>query len=140
VAEAETPTNGRPGRRTIALLATYVAAVALGYGLGVAGLLPYGPLKASTSTPLARLGLALKSDPAKPNAANFDAALADDVATVRSTLGAPERDAFDLVVALRGLLNGGRPDLARAAQSCHGLAFPRCDQRALEVVGERSRP
>jgi hypothetical protein len=139
VTEANDQTNGHAGRRRIALIATYGAALALGYALGFAGLLPYGPLKSSTSTPLARIGLALKDGATRADAADW-ARLRDDVASVRSSFGSPERDVFDLVVALRGLANGGTKDLVRAAQSCRELGFPRCDDQALEVVRGRSRP
>ncbi len=123
----------------VALVLTYVAAAGLGYLLGVRGLLPYGPLKSSTSTPLARLGLALRDGTGKADAASLSL-LRGDTDAVRATLGVPERDAFDLVVALRGLKNGGKPDVAAAERSCRALKLARCDARALEVLQKRSAP
>jgi hypothetical protein len=122
-----------------ALVLTYVAAAGLGYVLGVRGVLPYGPLKASTSTPLARLGVAFRDGTSKAYAASLTL-LRGDVDTVRARLGAPERDAFDLVVALRGLRDGGKTDVAGAARSCQALKLARCDERALEVLQKRSAP
>lgn len=122
-----------------ALVLTYAAAAGLGYVLGVRGLLPYGPLKSSTSTPLARLGVVLRDGVGKADTASLTL-LHDDADAVRTSLGMPERDAFDLVVALRGLRNGGKPDVASAEQSCHALKLVRCDARAMEVLQKRSTP
>lgn len=122
-----------------ALVLTYVAAAGLGYVLGVRGLLPYGPLASSTSTPLARVGLALRDGVAKADPASL-ALLGGDTQSIRTSLGQPERDAFDLVVALRGLRSGGKPDVAAAEQACRALKLARCDGRALEVLQKRSAP
>jgi hypothetical protein len=139
VAEATPPTKVRTTRRRTALIATYLGVAAVGYVLGARGLLPYGPLRASTSTPLARVGLALKSDSFHADTATATA-LSDDVAIVRAGFGSPEREVFDLVTALRGLNNGGNLDAPAAAQSCHELKMPRCDDQALAVLRKRSRP
>jgi hypothetical protein len=139
VPEAKHQPEGANGRRRIALIAVYVAAGALGYGLGLGGVLPYGPLQASTSTPLARVGWVLQEADTHGDAAGW-AGLREDVETVRSNFGSPERDVFDLVVALRGLTNGGQPDLARGGELCRALQWPRCDEPALQAVRQRSRP
>ncbi len=137
--EAKHQPEGANGRRRIALVAVYAAAVALGYGLGLGGLLPYGSLKASTSTPPARVGWVLQKAEPHGDAAGW-AALRGDVEAVRANFGSPERDVFDLVAALRGLANGGQPDLARAGEICRTLKWPRCDEPALQAVLKRSRP
>jgi hypothetical protein len=59
---------------------------------------------------------------------------------VRASWKPEERDVFDLVVAIRGLENGGRADYAAAERLCAALAWPRCDRAALEALRERSRP
>jgi hypothetical protein len=139
VAETNPPTKVRPTRRRAALIATYVGAAAVGYVLGARGLLPYGPLRASTSTPLARVGLALKSESFHADTATATA-LGDDLAIVRAGFSSPEREVFELVTALRGLQNGGNLDAAAAAQSCRELKMPRCDDQALAVLRKLSRP
>jgi hypothetical protein len=139
VPEAKQQPEGASRRRRIALIAVYVAAAALGYGLGLGGLLPYGPLKASTSTPRARVGWVLDKAEPHGDAASW-ALLRGDVETARSSFGTPERDVFELVAALRGLANGGQPDLARAGEICRALKWPRCDEPALQAVRKRSRP
>lgn len=138
MAETKPRTNGRSPRQ-VALSLTYLAAAALGYALGVEGIIPYGPLKASTSTPLARIGLALEEANPRADATSW-ARLREDAEAVRSALSSPEREVFELVSALRGLENGGKADLAAAAQSCRALKLPRCDDPALEVIQKRSRP
>lgn len=137
--ENQSKTSDRGRRRYAALALTYVAAAGLGYVLGVRGLLPYGPLHASTSTPLARLGVALRDGTAQADPATF-AQLRSDADFLRASLGLPERDAFDLVAALRGLRSEGRVDVAAATQSCQALKLARCDARALEVLQKRSAP
>lgn len=139
MAEANSPATLRRIWYAGALGVTYLAALALGYGLGARGLLPYGPLRASTSTPLARVGLALKSENWHADA-RTSAALREDIATVRAGLSSPEREVFELVVAVRGLDNGGNLDVPAAEQSCRALKWPRCDAPALELLRRRSRP
>jgi hypothetical protein len=139
VAEAKDQTSDRSTRRRTALIAVYVAAAGLAYGLGAAGLLPYGPLATSTSTPLSRIGFVLQSENPRADAASW-ARLREDVALVRADLSPPERDVFDLVTALRGLDTGGKADLQNAARSCQALRWPRCDDQALEAVRQRTRP
>lgn len=137
--EAKHQPRGANGRRRIVLMAVYGAAVALGYGLGLRGLLPYGPLQASTSTPHARVGWVLEQGEPRGDAASWSE-LRGDLETVRASFGSPEREVFDLVAALRGLGNGGQPDLARAGEICRSLKWPRCDEPALQAIRQRSRP
>lgn len=136
---AEGNRQASPHRRSTALIAVYVGALVAGYVLGARDLLPYGPLRASTSTPLARVGLALKSDTFRSDTATASA-LGYDLIAVRAGLSSPEREVFDLVTALRGLKNGGKIDTAAAGQTCHELKWPRCDDQALAVLQKRSRP
>ncbi len=44
----------------------------------------------------------------------------------------PADDALRLVLALRGVDQGGLPNWRRAEQLCRGLGWPRCDRAALE--------
>jgi hypothetical protein len=68
------------------------------------------------------------------------AALRADVDAVRAAWKSEEPAVFELVVALRGLHDGGNSDFKRAAELCRALKWPHCDQRALDVMKERSRP
>ena len=115
-------------------IGTYVVAAALGYVLGARGL----PVT-STSTPLARVGYALREESPKATSEAW-AALGTDVDAVRLELGAEARDVFDLVVAVRGLRSGGNPEWSKAEQLCRAIKWPRCDRPALEELKRRSRP
>jgi hypothetical protein len=117
----------------------FVAAAALGYPLGAVAVPAFaGHIGGGSSTALARVGFALRDSPDAPPEAW--AALGDDVQRVRAQFAPPERDVFDLVVALRGLDSGGTSDWARAEQICRGLSWSRCDRPALEQLKELSRP
>ncbi len=111
----------------------------LGGALGASGLLPLGAELPTSSTPLARVGYALREPAPKASPGDW-AALRDDVDTVRAAWKSEEPAAFDLVVALRGLYAGGNSDFARAAEICRALKWPHCDKRALDVMKERSKP
>jgi hypothetical protein len=115
------------------LAATYVVAAAIGFVLGPR------LLDRSTSTPLARVGFALRETAVDADRTAW-ATLRDDVQAVRLAAKADDRDALDLVVALRGLATGGDADWARAEQACRALRWPRCDRPALEEMRKRSRP
>ena len=125
----------QPSRRT-ALIGTYVVAAALGYLLG-------GPLSSvwsdETSTPQARVGFALQQDRLAASPTEW-AALRDDVQTVREQWPSPDRDVYNLVVAVRGLASDGNSDWAEAERICRALKWPRCDRPALEELARRSRP
>jgi hypothetical protein len=111
----------------------------LGGVLGARGLLPFGAVFPSSSTPLARVGYALRSS--EPTASAEDwAALRRDVELVRAGWKTEEPATFDLVVALRGLDAGGNSEWNRAQGLCRSLAWPHCDQRALEEMKRRSKP
>jgi hypothetical protein len=132
---AETENEPGPGRsRRSALIGTYVAAALLGYLLG--GRLSSGADEASS--PLARVGQALQRDTGP--APNEGAALRDDVEAVRAGWKMDDREAFDLVVALRGLATYGNSDWDGAQRLCLRLKWPRCDRPALEEMKRRSRP
>ena len=130
--------------RRIAFIGPYVVAAVLGYVLGARGLLPFVRFGApSTSTPLARVGFALREE--NPTATADDwAALRTDVIAVRLAWEPPPhdvlRDVLDLVVAVRGLDSGGNTDWGHAEQLCRALKWPRCDRPALEELKKRSRP
>jgi hypothetical protein len=125
--------------RSFDLVWPYVAAVGLGYLLGTLTVPAFAALSGdSAATPAARVGLALREDPqASPVAWP---ALDADLATVRSSLVSPEREVFDLLVAVRGLDSGGRSDWSHAEQHCRSLGWPRCERAVLEQLKEHSRP
>jgi len=117
----------------------YVAATALGYLLGWLAVPAFAALAGgSASTARARVGFVLREDPQAPPAAW--AALGADVQAVRTSFASPEREVFDLVVAVRGMDNGGEADFRRAEQFCRALSWPRCDRDALAKLKEQSRP
>jgi hypothetical protein len=93
----------------------------------------------SSSTPLSRVGFALKeSEPqASPNAWEE---LRADVGAVRLALRPPEVDAYNVVVAVRGLETGGNAEWVKAERLCRELKWRRCDHPALEELRRRSRP
>ena len=124
--------------RSLGLVWPYLLAVVLGYLLGSIALPVLSLAQGSTSTPLARLGFALRENPSVSSApwAVLDA----DLPVVRSSIAAPQREVFDLVVAVRGLDNGGNPDWARAEKICGTLSWPRCDKHALTQLKGLSRP
>ncbi|HEY4185597.1 MAG TPA: hypothetical protein VGP07_11035 [Polyangia bacterium] len=131
--------HGSSLRRGV-LIGTYLVAGVLGYFLGVRGILP--PAKSpdlSGTTPLARVGFALQQENVAASPRDW-AQLRDDVEAVRAALKTVEPDAFELVVAVRGLNNGGNAAWDRAEQLCRGLKWPRCDRRALEDLRSRARP
>jgi len=117
----------------------YAVAAAVGYLLGSLAVPALAALATgSVNSPLVRVGFALREDPqAAPGAWP---ALAADVQAVRSSLAAPEREAFDLVVAVRGLDSGGTSDFQRAERVCQTLTWQRCDRATLMLLKEQSRP
>jgi len=123
--------------RRFLLVALYLAAGAFGYAIGVKGFRPAQPGEASAS--LARVGFALRADGPHGTAEDWKQ-LRNDVDIVRANWKSEERDVLDLVVAVRGLRNGGNADYAEAERLCRALAWPRCDQPALERLKQRSRP
>jgi len=124
--------------RSFGLVWPYLLAVALGYVLGSIALPLLSLVEGSTSTPLARVGFALREN---PNASSATWAVLDaDLTVVRSSIAAPQREVFDLVVAVRGLDNGGHSDWVRAEKICGTLSWPRCDKDALVQLKERSLP
>jgi len=117
----------------------YVAGAALGYLLGTLAVPLFSALAGrGASTARARVGLVLREDPQAPPAAW--AALGADVQAVRTSFASREREVFDLVVAVRGMDNGGEADFRRAEQICRALSWPRCDRDALAKLKEQSRP
>lgn len=117
----------------------YAGAALLGYLLGwfvlpALAALPSG----SSSSPQARVGFVLREQPLAPEAAW--SSLAADIEAVRSKLVSPEREAFDLVVAVRGLRDAGSSDWSLAEQLCRTLAWPHCEREFLAQLKELSRP
>jgi hypothetical protein len=137
--DAQSKSPGEPPKKRNALLASYVAAAVIGGGLGASGLLPLRDLLPTSSTPLARVGYALREPAPKASPRDW-AALREDIDAVRSAWSSEEPAVFELVVAVRGLYDGGNSDFKRAAELCRALKWPHCDQRALDVMKERSRP
>jgi hypothetical protein len=125
--------------RSFDLVWPYFAAAALGYLLGSLAVPAIAALAGeSSSTALSRVGFVLREDPLAPPTAW--PALDADLRTVRSALASPEREVFDLVVAVRGLNTDGTSDWNHAEQICRSLAWPQCERAALEQLKEHSRP
>ena len=125
--------------RSLGLVWPYLLSVAFGYLLGSIALPALSALGGgSASTPFARVGFALREKPSAPTAAW--AVLDADLQVVRASIVAPQREVFDLVVAVRGLDNGGNSDWSRAEKVCGTLSWPRCDKDALGQLKELSRP
>lgn len=125
--------------RSLGLVWPYLMAGGLGYLLGMIAVPVSAALAGgSTSNPRARVGLVLREGPEAP--AEAWAMLDGDVQAVRASLAPPEREVFDLVVAVRGLDNGGNGDWNRAQQICRELAWPRCDREALVQLREQRVP
>lgn len=123
-----------------ALIGLYVVTAALGYVLGARDLLPFlGRLQGASSTPLARIGLALRDNGAGASADDW-ARLAADLDAARAGWQTGEPALFDLLVALRGLRNGGSTDWARAEQSCRAMRWRRCERPALEELKKWGKP
>jgi hypothetical protein len=135
VSTSKTEETREPARNWRALGAGAAAALVAGYAVVAAGLVPVP----EASTPLARIGYALReqSVTADPDAW---AALRADAERARAAWKGPEPAALELVLAVRGLANGGNPEWKRAEELCHTLKWPRCDQAALEELARRSRP
>ncbi|HEV8547378.1 MAG TPA: hypothetical protein VGQ57_00095 [Polyangiaceae bacterium] len=122
------------------LLAVYGVALSAGALFGLSrGVALFDAATKSTSTPLVRVGLALR-DASLVLTPQERESLRADLDTVRTTWpGEPQ--ALDLVAALRGLTTGdGSADWARAEALCHELKWPRCDRPALELLQKRSVP
>lgn len=134
----ENSVNQRKDRGSLLGVAVYVGVALVGYLAGATE-----PFSASTgavgSTPLARVGFALREPNIRASRAAW-ASLSNDVEAVRNDWKSPNRDIFDLVVAVRGLQNAGESDWAKAASVCESLEWPRCDRPALEELKQRSRP
>jgi hypothetical protein len=122
-----------------ALIVTYLIAGALGGVLGAQGLLPFGTVFPTSSTPLARVGYALQTSEANASAEDWTA-LGRDIELVRTAWKAEEPATFELVVALRGLGDRGNSEWTRAQGLCRSLKWPHCDQRALEEMKRRCKP
>lgn len=127
------------GARAFAWVWPYAASAALGYLLGTLVVPAFAALAGgSSSSASARVGFVLREAPQAPPAAW--SALGADLQAVRSALASPQREVFELVVAVRGLDNGGDSDWSRAEQVCRGLGWPLCDRAALTQLKEQSRP
>jgi hypothetical protein len=125
----------RAGSHRRALVGVYLASALIGYLLVSAGVVALP----QAVSPLARVGFALREKSPEASAEAW-ARLGEDVAAVRSSWTGPEPAALDLVVAVRGLGNGGHPEWVKADELCHTLKWPRCDRLALEELARRSRP
>lgn len=138
MARAESAQNDAEPRRARTLFTVYGLAAVVGAALGALGLVPFADrLRHSTSTAPARVGVALRETNVALTAADR-AGLRADIDALRAGWQG-EREALDLVVALRGLRDG-EADFALAEQSCKALRWPRCDRPALEELRTRSKP
>jgi hypothetical protein len=133
--ETMAPGAGRRG----ALVGLYLLALVGGYVLGERRLFPLNPFPQPTSSPLARLGVALATEPLSLSAEGWSA-LHADVEAVRASEKPERRAVLELVVAVRGLASGGVPAWSEAEERCRSLRWPRCDRPALEALAKRSRP
>lgn len=126
--------------RCAPLVAAYVGAAVCGYLVGAR---PWGRATADrgdgSTDALARVGVALGEEAPQAEAAAW-AALRDDIDVARESFPAPQRQVFDLVVAIRGIENGGQPEWSRAEEQCRGLGWARCDRATLEELRKGSRP
>lgn len=135
-AESSKPDDELPRARTVVYV--YALAAIVGTTLGALGLVPFAArLRHSTSTAPARVGLALRDSNIALDATDR-AGLRADIDALRATWDG-EREALDLVIALRALRDG-EVAWALAEQSCKALRWPRCDRPALEELRARSRP
>lgn len=107
----------------------------LSYWLGERG--TFRPTLSSSS--LARVGFVLEQ-PTLHGSSREWALLAHDLRRLREMVDGDQQTAFDLVVALRGLLDQGRPDWEQAGRLCERLEWPRCDREALEALEQRTHP
>jgi hypothetical protein len=134
---SETPQSSRWGR----IVGAYLVLALAGLGLGKRGVWPFSatPTNAATSTPLARVGFALRQDELDATEKGW-ALIRNDIEAIRRSWKPEDRDVLDLVVALRGLKTGGNTEWLEAEELCRALKWPRCDRGALEELKKRSRP
>jgi hypothetical protein len=126
--------------RRSAIVGLYLGALVVGYVCGATGVLPYDPFaKASTSTPLTRLGYAVRTDGVRASREDW-AALRQDIDVVRAGLKPDQRPTFDLMIAARGLESEGQLDFGKAEVFCRSLGWQRCDRASLQELGKRARP
>jgi hypothetical protein len=139
VTASKTQTMAPGAARRAALVGLYLFALGTGYLLGERGKFPVRPFPQATSSPLARLGIALSTQPLTLSPEGWTALRADVEAVLAMQKPEP-RAVLELVVAVRGLASGGTPAWAEAEQRCKALRWPRCDRPALEALAKRSRP
>jgi hypothetical protein len=133
--ETMAPGAGRRG----ALVGLYLLALVGGYTLGERRLFPLNPFPQPRSSPLARLGIALATEPLSLSVEGWNA-LRADLEVIRATEPPERRAVLDLVVAVRGLASAGVPAWSEAEERCRALRWPRCDRHALQALAKRSRP
>jgi hypothetical protein len=140
VSEAKSEeTRGNALRRQAHLL-VYALAIGAGLVLGARGVFGSGRVTGpASSTALARVGYALRADGVVASAEAWRA-LRADLDVVRAGMKPEDQRVFDLIVAVRGLRNGGRPELGPAERLCSELGWPRCERSALAELASRSRP
>jgi hypothetical protein len=118
----------------------YAVVLVFGYLAGAHGLTEFrDSADASKTTPSARVGYVLAAPDVEASAEAWSR-LAEDLRPVQAALAPHQQGVFDLVVALRGLDNGGKSNFVEAERVCRSLGWPRCDQPALEELERRSRP
>lgn len=122
-----------------ALPAVYVLFALIGGFLGSREVFGTKDDGSANSSPLARVGYALREERVEATPEAWSA-LRRDVHAVRAAWNPEDRGVFELVVALRGLENEGVPEWVEAERLCRELKWPRCDRPALEELARRSRP
>ncbi len=122
-----------------ALIAVSGAAALVGYFVGAQGLVPVELLGPSTSTPLTRVGFALRAKHLGASEGAWDL-LRGDVRALRLSSTRLDPRVFELVVALRGLESGGHSEWTKAEGICRELHWSRCDRPSLEQLERQSRP
>src|SRR5688572_24217675 len=111
--ETMAPGAGRRG----ALVGLYLVALVVGYVLGERGSFPLRPFPTSAGSPLARVGVAFATEPLSLSGEGWKA-LRADVEAVRAAWSPERRAVLELVVAVRGLTNGGHPAWSEAEERC----------------------
>lgn len=128
-----------PTKHALGLACVSLVLVAAGYQLGALGMLPGSFSQHVALSPEARLGFALQAAPLQGDAHAWDT-LRQDVQQVGDRWPAAQRAVLELLVAVRGLQNGGAPEFQRAQQLCEQLRWPRCDRVALDRLQASSAP
>jgi hypothetical protein len=130
---------GRTSNSAKALAGVYVLSAGLGAWLGIEGLSAGYWETTLPLTPAARVGYALTHELPANSAAAWTQ-LASDLGTLKQSWPALDRPLLELVVAARGLDNSGRARRETVQHQCESLPLLRCDESALDLLMQQSRP